>query len=198
MSQFYDHSGRVIATGAVLGQGGEGAVYEIAGNPREVAKLYSKPVSAEKQRKLSAMVSCCVPDLLKYAAWPTNTLHRSRGGEVIGITMPRINGAKEIHQLYSPAQRRSTFPRADWHFLLRTARNCAAAFHILHARGFVVGDVNHGNVLVTTKAVANFIDCDSFQFQANGQLFRCEVGVPFFTPPELQKVKLRDIVHAKP
>jgi len=193
MPQLFDHCGRPINTGALIGQGGEGAVYEVAGNPRAVAKLYSKPVAAAKQRKLSAMVRSCAPEVLKFAAWPTSTLHSSRGGEVCGITMSRIGAAKDIHQLYSPAQRRACFPTADWHFLLRTARNCAVAFHTLHSHGIVIGDVNHGNVLVSSQAMANFIDCDSFQFRANGELFRCEVGVPFFTPPELQKVRLSTI-----
>ncbi len=34
------------------------------------------------------------------------------------------------------------------------------------------------------------IDCDSFQFSDNGQVFRCDVGVLHFTPPELHKQRL--------
>ena len=37
------------------------------------------------------------------------------------------------------------------------------------------------------------IDCDSFQIPHRNQFFRCPVGTPHFTPPELQSVKLVDV-----
>lgn len=37
------------------------------------------------------------------------------------------------------------------------------------------------------------IDCDSFQFRRNGKLFLCEVGVPTYTPPELQGKSFKNL-----
>ena len=73
--------------------------------------------------------------------------------------------------------------------LVRTAKNLAAAFYIIHKYGYVIGDVNEGNILVTKKACVRLIDCDSFQVQTRDTIYHCEVGVAQFTPPELQKSK---------
>jgi len=55
MAKYFDARGRPIALGKELGSGGEGAVFEIAGDARRVAKIYHRPASAEKAEKLRAM-----------------------------------------------------------------------------------------------------------------------------------------------
>jgi DNA-binding helix-hairpin-helix protein with protein kinase domain len=165
--------------------GGEGAVFDVQGRPDLVAKLYSKPQSKERCDKLRAMARLCGPDLLKIAAWPTATLSTGNPAAIDGILMPRIVGYLEIHHLYSVAQRKKDFPEADWGFLLHTARNCAIAFEAVHTHGHVVGDVNQKNVMVSTKGIVAFVDCDSFQVTEGSRIFRCGVGVPEYTPPEL-------------
>lgn len=124
--------------------------------------------------------------LLKYAAWPQATLHESRGGPVVGFTMQKVGGMKPIQSLYSPAQRKQEFPQRGWDFLVYAARNTAAAFSVLHDRGFVAGDVNHGNLYVGQSAVVKLIDCDSYQLSDGVNQHLCEVGVGTYTPPELQ------------
>ena len=110
--------------------------------------------------------------------------------------MPRISKPTEIHELYSPAHRKVTFPKADWRFLVRTALNCAAAFQSIHTNRIVVGDVNQGNILVSENATVNLIDCDSFQISGKTKTYLCKVGVAHFTPPELQSYdKLRTENH---
>lgn len=127
------------------------------------------------------------------AAWPTATLHERPEGPIVGLLMRQIKDYKEIHTLYSPAHRKTTFPQADWRFLLTTAMNCAAALENMHSCGVVVGDVNQSNVLVSGAGLIALIDCDSFQIYANGQVYPCEVGVPLFTPPELQGQNFRGL-----
>ncbi len=39
------------------------------------------------------------------------------------------------------------------------------------------------------------IDCESFQWTANGKRFACEVGVETFTPPELQGKNFREVIR---
>jgi DNA-binding helix-hairpin-helix protein with protein kinase domain len=53
--------------------------------------------------------------------------------------------------------------------------------------------VNHGNVLVGPTGVVRLIDCDSLQIRDRDRMFRCRVGVPTHTPPELQGVSLGSI-----
>ena len=101
--------------------------------------------------------------------------------------MPRIADAEPIHKLYGPTHRKETFPQADWRFLVRASKNLAAAFYVIHQYGYVIGDVNEGNILVSDKACVRLIDCDSFQVRSKDCLYYCEVGVAQFTPPELQK-----------
>lgn len=173
--------------------GGEGAVFDVVGRPDLVAKLYSKPQSKERCDKLRAMAKLCSPDLLKIAAWPTATLSNGNTAAVEGILMPRIADHKEIHHLYSVAQRKKDFPEADWGFLLHTARNCAIAFESVHAHGHVVGDVNQKNVMVSKKGIVALVDCDSFQVKEGNRIFRCGVGVPEYTPPELHGSKFSDL-----
>ncbi len=185
--QVFSAGGDQLALGRELGRGGEGAVYEVAGSDDVVAKVYHEPATPEKSEKLATMASIGTQDLLQIAAWPLSPLYpRPRENRASGVLLPRIRGFKDIHRLYGPAHRKLEFPRADWAFLLYTARNLAAAFGAIHAHGHVIGDVNQGNVVVSPQAIVKFIDCDSFQITANGRRFLCEVGVAHFTPPELQ------------
>ena len=110
--------------------------------------------------------------------------------------MPFLPG-KEVHELYGPGSRRIHFPAADWAFLIQAARNCAVAFDAVHrgGPGIAMGDVNASNVFVTPKALVRLLDCDSYQITAGGQSFPCGVGVPLFTPPELQGQSLRAVVR---
>jgi len=183
---YADNTGRTVELGPLIAKGGEGAVYQIVGNPQLVAKIYHQPPAAAKVEKLTAMVRLADPNLNKYAAWPLATLHVPPSPAVCGILLPRLNRAKEIYKLYSPAERATVFPAANWHFLVRAARNMATAFDSLHQRKVVIGDVNQGNVFVSDQALVSLIDCDSFQITRPRGAFLCEVGVPHFTPPELQ------------
>src|SRR4051794_21996357 len=105
MPRVYDSSGTAISLGPELGRGGEGTVWN-APDPALVAKVYHDPVEPEKIDKLHVMPRLATDDLLRVAAWPRNTLYDRPGGRLVGILMPRVVGHREIHQLYSPAQRR--------------------------------------------------------------------------------------------
>lgn len=184
--RFFTAGGRVIDLGRELGKGGEGSVFEVPALPNQVAKLYHKPVDVQKQTKLRFMSAHSDATLLKYTAWPQDTLHPAHNGPVAGFLMPKVVGRDPIHQLYSPAQRRQERPKAAWDFLLFVARNTAAAFETIHAHGHVLADVNQGNVMVGADSQVVLIDCDSLQVNAAGTLHLCEVGVSHFTSPELQ------------
>jgi DNA-binding helix-hairpin-helix protein with protein kinase domain len=190
----YDSRGQPVDLAARLASGGEGAIYSLPGSGGLVAKVYHKP-SPERAEKLSAMVRDASEDLVKVAAWPTGTLHESRYGPVAGFVMPKVAGCEEVHKLYGPAHRRSAFPGADWAFLVHAAMNCAHAFEAVHAKNYVIGDVNQSNILVSPRALVYLIDCDSFQVQSGGRLFRCQVGVAQYTPPELQDGDFRRVVR---
>ncbi len=193
MASYFDPQGRSIALGQVIGSGGEGAVYEIAGDARRVAKIYHRPIEPEKADKLRAMAVGASEELTAFASWPLSVLSNGRGDNVAGIVLPRVKSHTEIHNLYSPAHRKIAFPDKDWSFLVHVAMNCAAAFDAIHARGHVIGDVNQGNLLVSQRGTVYLIDCDSFQVSAPPKLYSCDVGVPQYTPPELQGQNFRGL-----
>jgi DNA-binding helix-hairpin-helix protein with protein kinase domain len=191
--KLYDQQGRPVHLGLELGKGGEGSVFEVAEAPELVAKIYHQPIDARKAGKLAAMVRQQGPGLLEVAAWPVGTLSRAPRGSAVGLLMPRVSGFKPVHLLYGPKSRLAEFPQATWSFLVHTACNVARALAVVHAGGNVVGDINHGNLLVSSRAMIKLIDCDSFQIEADRRRFLCEVGVPTHTPPELQGFNLRTV-----
>jgi DNA-binding helix-hairpin-helix protein with protein kinase domain len=156
--------------------------------------IYHKPLTPERAQKIVAMASLPCSQLQKAAAWPSG-LVMADGQVPSGLLMPKVSGGKDIHKLYSPKSRKAEFPAADFRFLLNVAANVARAFATVHQTHCVIGDINHGSITVADNATVKLIDCDSFQVTVNGRTYLCEVGVPTFTPPELQGRPFRGIVR---
>ena len=184
----FDSRGNPIQIGQEIGRGGEGVVYETPGKSEMVAKLYLSPPDVKKQAKLTFMTQSADASLLKYTAWPQETLHKQRSGPVVGFLMGKEIGKDPVHMVYGPKHRRQKMPNMGWDFLLYVARNTAAAFETLHAHGHVLGDVNQGNVMVGGDSQVILIDSDSYQINAGSTVHLCEVGVSHFTPSELQGI----------
>ena len=182
--------GSRVRLGPELGRGGEGAVFPVIGDPC-VAKIYFKAPTPAKVEKLRVMTRAATPALLRVAAWPVDMLE-DESRRVRGFLMPRVAAREDVHELYSPKSRRRAFPEAEFRFLVRAAANLARAFAQVHGNGHVIGDVNHGNALIGKDATVVLIDCDSFQIRDRAaRVFTCDVGVPLFTPPELQGLGFR-------
>ena len=181
-----------VRLGQQLGCGGEGVVSAIDGTPDRVAKVYLTPPGPQKIEKLQAMVRQVDTQLATVAAWPTDVLVDSIGA-VRGFVMPHVAKAHHVHKLYSPKSRVNVFPTASFEFLVHVATNIARAFAVMHQAGIVIGDVNHGNILVRPDGTILLIDCDSFQIGLGARIFTCDVGAPLFTAPELQGFALRGV-----
>lgn len=194
-SVFYDSEGNRITLGSLIGQGGEGSVYEVVERPDLVAKFYFKDISSDKAQKLIGMSKTYNSEIGRFAAWPCRTLHKSPNSTPVGFLMNKIIGYKEIHDLYGTASRKREFEKADWSFMILTARNLASAISVIHQNDCVVGDLNDRNIIIGQDALVKLIDCDSYQIKFNGELYHCEVGVPEFTSPELQGKTLTNIVR---
>lgn len=187
MSVAFDESGNPLKLGKKLGEGGEGAVFDAMHNGENVAaKIYSHALPPERQAKLRAMAQVGDTYLKQIAAWPISVLLAHKPGPVAGFTMPKFSGYEPVHQLYGVASRRQTFPKVDFSFLVGTARNIAAAFDAIHAHGHAIGDVNENNIIVSHQGTIKLLDCDSFHVNTATTSFPCTVGVPHYTPPELQ------------
>ena len=176
--------GRAIVVGREVAAGGEGRVYEIAGAPAEVVKLYHSTPSPGTVAKLRALVGMRTNDLASAAAWPTDVVVEP-GGACRGFVMPRIAARCVIDRLSHPGERRQHFAEADYLFVTTVAVNLMTAAARLHRNGVVIGDVNESNAMVYPNATVAFIDVDSFQVSAGGVIHRCSVAKDLFIPPEL-------------
>lgn len=193
MAVYTNRDRQTITTTEEVGRGGEGVVYRVAGRSDLVAKIYHPALRTyTRQAKLTAMVTQPPPDegralvpLHVSLAWPTDLLFNADA--FAGFLMPRIERSPNLVALFNPQLRGQRYPHADRRFLLRTAQNLATVLAALHSRGHVVGDLNQKNILVKANALVTLVDTDSFQILAhNGQYYRCGVGVPDYTAPELQ------------
>jgi DNA-binding helix-hairpin-helix protein with protein kinase domain len=84
-------------------------------------------------------------------------------------------------------------PRFNWKYLLRAARNLAIQVSQVHEAGHIIGDLNDSNVAVLGTAQVTLVDTDSFQISDGRTTFRCLVGKPEFTAPEIQGQKFADV-----
>jgi formylglycine-generating enzyme required for sulfatase activity len=181
-----------------IGSGGEANIYTVRIRPELVAKIYHQP-HGDYARKLAFMVANPPIDPLASSgrvsiAWATELV--TDLGLVVGFLMPKLDTskAKPIFQYYNPSTRRKETPWFSYLYLLRAARNLAAAVNSVHARGYVIGDVNESNILVGVEdVIVTLVDTDSFQVNDGTTVYRCTVGKPEYTPPELQGMSFRDV-----
>jgi DNA-binding helix-hairpin-helix protein with protein kinase domain len=185
----------VLLESAALARGGEAAIYRVQDQPELVAKVFHRP-TAEHAAKLAAMLAAPLSaprgvDGHIAVAWPMARLLDS-ADRVAGYVMPHVPRALPICEFYNPSARWRHSPLFHHGYLLRTARNLAVCVRTVHDAGCVIGDLNESNVLVTNRALVTLVDTDSFQVRGPDRLFRCRVGKPEFTPPELQGVFFAD------
>ncbi len=190
-----DSRNRPVPLGRRIGGGGEGDVYAVTGRTGLVAKIYAAP-TRETGAKLARMVARPPGeregiDGHVNLAWPLELLYGTGSDALpIGFLMPHVARAVPLLEVFNPRLRAKVLPDFDRRYLFRTARNLAAVLATLHQAGYVVGDVNESNILVSPSALVSFIDCDSFQVQAtrSGRVvtYPCPVGKLEYTAPELQ------------
>ena len=192
--KFKKLDGTTITTSKVIGRGGEGVVYAIDGIPNIAAKIYGPSISGSRRDKIFSMSGKQWHKDNALVAFPIEPILTEKG-DFAGFLMFLVAGYKPIHELYSPADRKKYFPTASYPFLVRAATNIARAFSNIHSLGCVIGDVNHSGILVSKDATVVIIDSDSFQFKDGSNTYLCRVGVPEFTPPELQNTDLSQVAR---
>ena len=177
-----------------IGKGGEGEVFAVANMPGFAIKAYLPGLVTEREKKIRAMVGSHLADSAPMVAFPHQVVVDGRGA-FVGFVMRLVEKHKEIHELQTPSSRQKHFPKADYSFIVRVALNIARVFAQVHSTGCVIGDINQRGILVSPNATVALIDADSFQVTNGAERFLCVVGVPEYTPPELQGKSLKSAIR---
>jgi serine/threonine protein kinase len=190
----YDAHGSSIRVGRLLGKGGEGEVFEVPGT-QNVAKLFDQVHrTQERFAKLGVMVNHVPRDPTSSIShttlcWPKGLLFEGSQSRrsFAGFLMPRVDiqACPSINRFMFPPLFQAVF---TWRTQLEIAANLAGGLAALHAAGYIFGDLNYKNIHVARNCLVTFVDCDSIQVREprKGRVFRCTVGMPEYTAPELQ------------
>lgn len=199
MLSYIGSSGQIYKLNNNLGEGGEGIVYDLINDNRQVAKIYknthfkSKRERDKTERKLKAMVSMklsgYVNNILMFT-WPQDILYYN--GVMVGFIMPKVNSNLKIYSIYRMGNDvKKIYPKFTWKYSVQFAYNLAWVVQYLHLNGIIVGDFNQNNIYVDTNTGAIvLVDCDSFDITdpQTGEHFPCTVGFSEVLAPELQTV----------
>ena len=205
--------GSWLELGATLARAGEGTIYEVAGRPDRVFKVFH-PTLSELDAKLDKVIAMVADtprgavqsDGFAVLAWPRQVVFDA--GRPVGYLMARVDTATavEIHTLSNPSNRANPLPGAPqwtadatWAHLVNAAANLCLAVQVVHRVDAVIGDFQERNILVSDSTRVTLVDCDSMQFtDGAGRSFLCGVARPEFTAPELAAVNLRTQPRERP
>jgi DNA-binding helix-hairpin-helix protein with protein kinase domain len=186
--ELFAEDGANYRLSTLIAEGGEGRVFHLESRRDIVAKLYRERVDGQ-EAKLKHLISLRSDRLAKAGAWPMGVL-RDSAGATIGFTMESLVGWEPLHAVYQVKSRLQLRPQMTWRHLVRVARNLASCVHHAHDAGLIIGDLNESNVFVSKDCMVKLIDVDSFQCEADGELFACRVGKAELLAPELQGLSL--------
>ena len=174
----------------------------MVGDEDLLAKVYSSLPHPGYESKLQWMSSNPPKNpsnnQIPHLAWPMELLYDEKN-DFAGYLMPYLKETLPILDVFNPRRRALKLPDFTRKHLHRAARNLAAMLAAIHARDYVVGDLNESNIRIDSTAMVSLIDNDSFQVQSHlgGQIivYPCPVGKPEYTPPELQDKLLADTLR---
>ncbi|MFD6092657.1 hypothetical protein ACFWGN_11100 [Oerskovia sp. NPDC060338] len=164
--------------GPLVGEGGEGSVYEGA-DKKTVVKIFDKDhVTRHRQEKIHLLVShglqlqgVCVP----------SALVRNSDGEFVGYVMPRASGREFQRTIFNKRKFAKEFPTWTKADLVDVCISFLEKVQYLHSLNIVVGDINPKNLMVDDRKNVFIIDVDSWQAEG----YPCPVGTPMFTSPAM-------------
>ncbi len=199
-----DEHGTSVELSKVMGKGGEAEVWAVPTHIASVAKIYHVP-SAEHEAKLRAMVAQPPVDPTRgrghvSICWPQALLFDPATRKNVGFLMPRVDLSRhrELFKIYNAKTRQGEAPDFTWAYLVTAAENIASVIDSIHAKGYIVGDMNESNFFISSQALATIVDCDSMQVTTASGIFHCTVAKPEYMAPELQGANLAREIRTEP
>ena len=190
----YTSDGRPVTLVDTGSAGSEVVVYDVAGDPGSVAKVYhaDSPDMDVHQIKVKAMTKCHArlrekaPDMMATLAWPSEALYADATAyDFVGFVMARFRG--------DPLPVACEYPRADAAATRRSLgalRELCRVVEFLHQIGVCVGDWNPYNFLVTDDGRIALLDVDGFHLVYDHRLvYPCGVCAEGYVAPELVRAQ---------
>lgn len=185
-----------------IGNGGEGTVFFVKGNPLIVGKIY-KPERLKDSKK-AALLEEKIKTMLVHPVdtrvngqlsicWPLDILYDNATGRFCGYIMPRVpDGTKHLYSALRERERVRYFPHYTYKTSVIIAYNLACVVYYVHKAGHVIGDFNTSNIFVTNKGIVTLIDCDSYTIKNpnTNRIYGTEVGFAEVLAPEYQECNL--------
>lgn len=169
-----------------VNRGGEGAIYQTT-YPELLLKIYH--LNRRTRSRLAKLISMTGSKAISAVngvefAWPVDIIHE-KNGRFAGFAMLKADSDCRLIDIISDSNR----PGYNWQSRIELGRKLAIAVKTAHNAGFVIGDLNARNILVSRKNDSiSMIDTDSYHIEdpATGMIYPCEVGVPELLAPEIQ------------
>lgn len=213
--RFVTHKGnKITAESNPWKQGGEGAIYRLAGNGAEhrVAKIWHTREKADRAfGKIQWMVDNPPPALTDKVVsstiiWPRDLLFEKK--RFVGFTMPTVNDSVKLFSFVQPS-----FPGTKWgrewqkfelYGVLKNrlvvCYNLAQALRLLHmTERIVVLDMKPENILVHLNGHISLIDLDSAQVADDRRVFFPGTAyTPEYAPPEFHNNRINPLTCKVP
>ncbi|WP_448389716.1 protein kinase domain-containing protein [Microbacterium aurum] len=166
-----------LVLGALLGEGGEGSVYEAANNT--VVKIFDKDhLTRHRKEKIELLVG---RELRKSGLCIPSAVVRNGDGEFVGYVMPMASGREFQRTIFNKRKFEREFPNWKKTDLVDICISFLEKVQYLHSMNVILGDINPKNLMVDEKKNVFIIDADSWQLEG----YPCPVGTPMFTSPAM-------------
>jgi len=171
--------------GESLGEGAEGAVYELKQRDDRAVKIFKEDKRGNKREKIETMVqdSMISPEdqtEIPWTTWPIEVVSRPSDGAILGYVMPYLDTDQHIDaQRYASQNLR--WENTSQHQRYKPAINLVLTVYWLHQNGYAIGDLSEQNIRVNDGNVT-LIDCDSYSIEESD--FAGQMEAPRYTPPE--------------
>ena len=194
--RYRDEAGNPVVPGQKLGEGSEGAVYLVGGQPGSVVKIWHPDrIPPDADARIRHMVNNpVIPE--SGAAWRITWPQHSviENGITVGYTMPFLDPGDSWDSIIAYYNRKAAWSVGaaqgrvigadDWGSM---ARNLALGFKAVHEAGYIIGDINEKVVMVNQQNEVAIVECDSYGFADPGTgwgFSDYSLGRPDFQAPE--------------